>query len=356
MTVDLNRLVTDIKAGKCALVLGPEIFAVGDLPLQSYVRQQLMNRFGDQIVTYHERDGFFLLQTPDDKPDLQYELQHIYRSIKPAETLLQQILEVPFSLVLSVNPDTWLRDLSYANGLPCRFGWFDARKQEELLLPDSDGDDPAALRERTPLYYNLCGCIERQSTLVLDYDDLFRLLEGLLGAPKLPEKLSARLKDTTSYLFLGFQFERWHTQLLLRLLDVRNSGLRFAMHSPEPKEKDTKAFVLKHFRINFLGDDALLMDKLHEAFAQEGLLRPANSAGTPAGKAIAVHLQKGELDKAVARLLNAATAEVRDDATLLSGQYHQYTEQKDKGLVDSRDLYTMYNKICDGVLRLSKKV
>lgn len=95
-------------------------------------------------------------------------------------------------------------------------------------MPDGSEAEGQALRERIPMYYNLCGCVEKPSTLVLDYDDLFRLLEGMLGAPKLPEKLLARLKDTTSYLFLGFPFDRWHTQLMLRLC----SGRDYAQRAP----------------------------------------------------------------------------------------------------------------------------
>ena len=67
-------------------------------------------------------------------------------------------------------------------------------------MPDGSEAEGQALRKRIPMYYNLCGCVEKPSTLVLDYDDLFRPLEGMLGALKLPEKLLARLKDTTSYL------------------------------------------------------------------------------------------------------------------------------------------------------------
>ena len=354
---DLVRLVADIKSGKCALVLGPEIFSVQGQPLQTYIKNQLLERFGDQIAAYYDRDGFFLLRNPDDKPEMQDEVQFLYKAVQPAEALLQQIIEIPFSLVLSVNPDTFLRDLSYAAGLPNRFAWFDARKQEDFDMPPSGEADGQALRDRIPMYYNLCGCVEKPSTLILDYDDLFRLLEGMLGAPKLPEKLLARLKDTTSYLFLGFQFDRWHTQLLLRLLDVKNAARRFAIQSPLPKEKDTEAFLLNQFRIRFLGDDADLLDQLHHHFADADLLRPTQSANTPAGQEITTFLQKGNLEKAVARLLDAAkTTGIADEATQMSARYHQWSEQKNKGLTDSRDLNLLFNQVCDGVLQLAKQL
>jgi hypothetical protein len=351
---DLSRLVADIKSGKCALVLGPEIFTAHGEPLQQHIKAQLLDRFEEQIAAYYERDGFFLLKNPDDKPEMQDEVQFLYKDLRPPDAVLRQIVELPFSLVLSVNPDTFLRDMSYASGLPCRFAYFDARKQADFEMPDGAEADGAALRERIPMYYNLCGCVEKPSTLVLDYDDLFRLLEGMLGAPKLPEKLLARLKDTTSYLFLGFQFDRWHTQILLRLLDVKNAARRFAITAP-PQEKDTEAFLLNQFKIKFLGDDADLLHLLHHHFSEAGLLRPINRPGTAAGQEITTFLQRGNLDKAVARLVEAAQGQPQADyATQMSAQYHLWLDQKNKGVTDSRDLNTQFNRICDGVLQLAK--
>ena len=272
-STEFERLADAIQSGKCALVLGPEIFQSGGLPIQHHIREHLQGIFCDQITAY-ERDGFFLLQNPDDKPEMKDEVLQLYKKLAPPRELLQRIVEIPFSVVLSVNPDTCLRDLSYASGLPCRFAWFDAAKHTELEMPDGAEASGNALRERIPLYYNLCGSVEKPSTLVLDYDDLFRLLTGMLGAPKLPEKLLDRLKDTSYYLFLGFQFDRWHTQLLLRLLDVKNAARRFAVQSPLPREKDTEAFVLNQFRIRFLGDEGDLLAQIHRHFEAAGLLRP----------------------------------------------------------------------------------
>lgn len=354
---ELQRLVADVKAGRCALILGPEIFSINGQGIQTHIRAQLSERFGDQIAAYYERDGFFLLKNPEDKPEMQDELQHLYKSLRPAEDLLRQIVEVPFSLVLSVNPDTWLRDLSFRYGLPNRFAWFDPRKQEDLDVPDGSEAEGQALRDRIPLYYNLCGSVDRLSTLMLDYDDLYRLLEGMLGAPKLPEKLLARLKDTTSYLFLGFQFDRWHTQLMLRLLDVKNAPRRFAIQSPVPKEKDTEAFVISQFRIKFLGEETDVLRRVHAAFAAEGLLRPVDEGGAPARNEVTAHLQKGNLEKALGRLQDAAKGtSMADTATLLSSQYQLWLSEKNKGTLDTRDIALQFNQLTDRILQAAKQL
>ncbi len=349
---DLTRLLTDIRTGKCALVLGPEIFDVAGQPLQQFVKSRLLENFGEQIAGYYERDGFFLLKNAEDKPEMQDEVQHIYRGIQPDAGLLQRIVEIPFSLVLSVNPDTFLRDLSFRNGLPNRFAWFDARRQEEFVLPDDGETDGPALRERIPLYYNLCGCIEKPGTLVLDYDDLFRLLEWLLSAPKLPANLTARLKDTTSYLFLGFQFDRWHTQLLLRLLDVKNSARRLALRSPEVPA-DTRAFLLNHFRIKFMGNEDDILQQLYDAFDAAGQLRQVASADSD----IIASLQSGNLAGAVARAVQVTKGRhLADDATQLSSRFHFWSAEKSKGTMDVRDVSLEFNRLTDSVLQLAKRL
>jgi hypothetical protein len=351
---DMPRLVADIKAGKCALILGPDIFPVNGMPLSTYIRNKILERFPDQIAAYYERDGFFLLRNADDKPEIQDEITYQYQDIDPDENLLRKLVEIPFSLVLSVNPDTFLRDLSFKYGLPHRFAWFDANKEEDVDLPEVD---PDLLRQRVPLYYNMLGCIEKQSTLILDYDDLFRLFQGLIAAPKLPGRLMVRLKETTSYLFLGFQFDRWHTQLLLRLLDVKRAARRFALESDAPKEEATEAFLINQFRIRFLGIETHLLDRLYQAFADEGNLRVINPANTPAKEAIVRFLQKGNAENAIEKLIEAAKGTHVEQAAMgLSARYYNWKTEKSGGRMDSRDLFREMNLINDAILTFAKEL
>jgi len=351
---DLPRLVSDIKTGKCALILGPEIFHVNGLPLNTFVRNSLLEKFPDQIAAYYERDGFFLLRNPDDKPEIQDEIRYLFQNMDMDEALLRKIIEIPFSAVLSVNPDTFLRDLSFHYGLPHRFAWFDAGKETDVDLPEAD---PDLLKQRVPLYYNLLGCVEKQSTLILDYDDLFRLFQGLIAAPKLPGRLLVRLAETTSYLFLGFQFDRWHTQLLLRLLDVKRAARRFAFQSVVPQEVGGEAFLVNQFRIKFLGDETHLLDQLYQAFAEEGNLRAITNADTPAKEAIVRLLQKGNTEQAIQKLIEAAKGSpVEQAATGLSARFQNWKTEKNGGRLDSRDLFREMNLINDAILSFAKEL
>ncbi|MBK8194561.1 MAG: SIR2 family protein [Lewinellaceae bacterium] len=341
---DISKIVADLKTGNATLILGPELFDVDGVPMQHYVRQKIQQQFNDQIASYYERDGFFIIKNQDDKPEIAEAVADLYRDMRPNEAIFQEIIEIPFPLVVSVSPDTFLSDLAYRLGVTHRFSAFYPNAPEDIETPTREA----------PLFYNVAGCVARESSLLLDYDDLLRLLEGMLSAPKLPERLRNTLGDTKSFLFLGFQFDRWHTQLLLRLLNMRQAVRRIAPQTATPDD-DTQAFLLNQFKIKFLGDDRDLLAELHQACADEGILRTTTLPGSAEQSDIIRLLQKGNVEKAVERLLHAAQGSaLADDATMISGQVHALL--KEKPMLDSRDFFPRQNKLADTILKLAKQL
>lgn len=341
---EIGKIIADLKTGNAALILGPEIFDVDGTSMQHHVRQKIEEQFHEQIASYYERDGFFIVKNQDDKPEIAEAVADLYRGLRPDEAVLQQIIEIPFPLVVSVNPDTFLSDMAYRFGVSHRFSAFYPNMPEDIETPTREA----------PLFYNVAGCVARESSLLLDYDDLLRLLEGMLSAPKLPERLRNTLGDTKSFLFLGFQFERWHTQLLLRLLNMRQAVRRIATKTQLPDD-DTQAFLLNQFKIRFLGDDRDLLAELHQACAAEGLLRKTSPPGSAEQGDVIYFLQKGDLEKAAEKLLAAAqNTGLADDATLLFSQVN--TLLKDRQILDSRDFSTRHNQLADAILKFAKQL
>ena len=178
---DISKILADLKTGHAALIIGPEIFDVEGLPLQRYIRKQIEAEFPGQIASYYERDGFFILNNQDDKPEVAEAVADLFRNLRPNEDLYRQIMEIPFPLVVSVNPDTCLSELAFRLGVPHRFSAFYPNKPEDIETPTPE----------LPLFYNIAGCIEREASLLLDYDDLLRLLEGMLAAHIGPHRRAA---------------------------------------------------------------------------------------------------------------------------------------------------------------------
>lgn len=341
---EVNKIIGDLKTGHAALVLGPEIFDVNGVPMQHYVRRKIERQFSKQIAAYYERDGFFILRNQDDKPEIAEAIANLFGDLRPNKDLFRKIIEIPFPVVISVNPDTFLSDLAFRLGVPHRFAAFYPNNPEEIETPTSE----------LPLFYNAAGCVAREASLLLDYDDLLRLLEGMLSAPKLPERLRNKLGDTKSFLFLGFQFDRWHTQLILRLLNMRQAVRRIAHRTTLP-DKDTQAFLLNQFKIKFLGDERDLLDDLHKACIAEGILRETASPGSVEQSDIIHWLQKGQIEKALETLLAVArNTSFSDETTLLAGQYRSLL--REKASLDSRDFFPRQNKIADAILQLTKQL
>lgn len=343
---DISKIVSDLKSDKAALVLGPEIFDVDGVPLQRYVRSNIEKNYSQQIASFYERDGLFIFKNQDDKPEIAEAVAELYRDLTPDEELFRKIIEIPFSIVLSVNPDTYLSDVAYRLGVPHRFSAFYPNLPEDIEPPTKE----------LPLIYNVTGCINREASLILDYDDLLQLLEGMVSAPKLPERLRNALGDTKSFVFLGFQFDRWHTQLLLRLLNMRQAVRRIATPtSAKSPDNDTQAFLLNQFKIKFLGTGLSLLDKLHQACAAENMLRETSLPESAEQGDIIYFVSKGQLDTALEKLTIATKdTSLADNAALLSGQHKVLLQEKP--YLDSRDFFPRLNKIADSILNIAKQL
>lgn len=52
-SLEISKIIGDLKTGHAALVLGPEIFDVDGVPMQHYVRQKIERQFREQIAAYY---------------------------------------------------------------------------------------------------------------------------------------------------------------------------------------------------------------------------------------------------------------------------------------------------------------
>jgi hypothetical protein len=341
-----RNLTTDIKQQKTVLLLGPEIVNIKGVTVRQTLRDQLNETNADDIAHYYERDGFFLFREKMAKEDVQREVVLFYEDHHTEtdvdETLFKQLVRLKTHLVLSINPDSFLSDVAYKYGIKHRFAFF-----------QHGGEAVAEVEEPTaemPLFYNLCGATDRDDSLVLDYDDLFRLLSSLLGSPGLPLKLKASLQTAKHFLFVGFDFDKWYSQLLLRLLSGEKAIRKFAI-DPSVKEENTTTFLVKQFGIEFIEDEAAFLDELFNQCAAQGLMRDIVETQTPNTVQVVKHIQNGDLLKALTFAYEHAK---NDDGkkmfTLLLGQYNDLAARQTKGTIDSRDYSVQWNKIIDALL------
>ena len=214
-------LLFDLSRQKCVLLLGPEVVRKDGKLLKELLRAQLEQHHTEDIAHFHERDNLFLFQNKASKSEVQRSVSLFYEETKPDPEMYQKIASLPFAMTVSINPDHILLQHFEKNAQP-HFAFFNhiGQNNEEML---------ETWERETPLVYNLCGSYQEDVSLVLDYDDLFHLLQTAMGTPGLPQKIRRMLGEARSFFFIGFDFDKWHTQLLLRLLSEGNSPMQVAL-------------------------------------------------------------------------------------------------------------------------------
>jgi hypothetical protein len=346
----IKRLTTDLKKEQCVVLLGPEIVKLGDKTVREALREHLNTTNADDIAHYYERDGFFLFREEIAKQDVQREVAEFYEAHDTEsdvnETVLKQLVRLKAHVVLSINPDRFLSDVAYKYGIQHRFAYF--QHGGEAV---ADVEEPSI---EIPLFYNLCGATERDDSLVLDYDDLFSLLSSLLATPGLPPKLGKALEKAKHFLFIGFDFDKWYSQLLLRLLSGKKAIRKFAI-DPSVKEENTTIFLVKQFGIEFIEDENAFLTAFFKQCTEQNLMRDTLETLTPNALHVIRHIQNGQLLKALTFAHDQTTdKDAKDLITIRLANYHDLEAREKAKTMDSRDYSIQRNQIIDALLQTIK--
>lgn len=347
---DWDDILTDIQDQKAVLLIGPELMQIDGKPLNRHLRDSLHQRNPDDIAFYYERDGFFLFKSPESKVRVARQVKRFYRDMQPDEAILQRIVQIPFHLVVSVNPDTFVSEAFYRHGVKHRFHYFQHRHR------DNENDEIEKPTKALPLVYNLFGSKDQDDSLVLDYDDVYKMLQSAFSASSLPNKMMRSFREASTYIFLGFQFDKWYSQLLLKFLSDTGRREKLISINNPLTDTDTHQFVIRQFQIQFMGDQFDFFGELYKRCAEANILRGVG-ADTLCAEAVAILkcVAIGEIDNALDLLHTAVKGkDWATDVILLKSRWSDL--QKNKDSMDSRDYRTDYAKITDAIIELSKNV
>ena len=125
----------------------------------------------------YEHEGFFMFADNQAKTIAQKELGRFFRNKDIEMASFKKIVELPFPLIISVNPDKFLLREFAKFHVPYQFDYFSGHhKTKEYAIEKPKRDNP--------LVFNLCGSEEDRESLILDYDDLFPHVEDFNGGSK----------------------------------------------------------------------------------------------------------------------------------------------------------------------------
>ncbi len=257
-------MLRDIADQRAVLFIGQDFLPHTEATIYLDLYKKLMAAGQNGIDYFYPQDGFFLFTKPSAKSQAQRNTADFYKNLQPDAALLQKITEIPFRMIVNVNPDKSLEKAFLKNAIEPQFDYFTWRpnkKIKEIVEPTSD----------FPLIYNLFGSIDHYESLVLDYEDLFDHLKKLLNDENVPEIVRTVLHEAETYIFLGTRLEKWYTQLLFRYLNMKENQFddRNKNYTLKPNFKDdeTESFFKKQFNVNYFGITNEFFNELHQRYA-----------------------------------------------------------------------------------------
>lgn len=290
MAFDYQGLLRNIQNQKCALVLGPNacLSADGQTTFASQVADRI--RATRRNITYYPNDDLYYIPSRSDRTIACNVIHDVAREAvqdlnHPGfyQPLYQQLTELPFHLVLSLSPDTFLFHWMQHQGLTPQFAYLS-------YAPSAPTAPLAPPTVQQPLIFNLFGETSKAESLVLTQEDVYNYLKAVFDIKKL-EALRTALSSIDFLIFLGFPLDRWYVKLLMLVLEV-NSNSRYVAYATHPKwdaarhqvpynPNDPEVLQLadfcdKHYKIVFAQENFLdFIRTLHaEAVGQAGMPRP----------------------------------------------------------------------------------
>jgi hypothetical protein len=293
---DWRKLVRILEQGKCILLLGPDIASDTSQrepsPLTTVLAQRLASEMDNLPPGCDPNDlahiaQVYLTQRNRDRCDLEILVEEFYAAYKGGRTPLHdRLAALPFRVCITTTPDDFLLNALEEAGKHPGIASYQFRDPRVPTL--------GAPTEQSPLLYRLYGDVRHgyppdSGSLVLTETDLLDFLVNIIsGQPALPSELTRQFSDPeTSFLFMGFGFQRWYLRILLHVLrkelpksPPRSLALEGTQFFADPQSAQTALFFDHSQAIEFRQcswDD--FASELHRQYqAHKSVVRPGRPA------------------------------------------------------------------------------
>jgi hypothetical protein len=356
---DLDDTVESIKNAGCVLLAGPELLRYRGQPVHRYLREQLLElaKPGD-IELYYEQESLFLFSGTSARIRVKKKAKEWLRNLwadpefqEENRETLRLLAQLPVHLVISTTPDKFLSASLAAYHIPHQTGFFVGGNKEVRKV--------AAPAMHKPLVYNLCGSVDDHESIILDYEDLYKYMKSVLDAGRLPKGLTDALCDADKFIFLGFELEKWHTQMLIQLLtEILENREKFAS-KPNYATADFKRFFEGHFKmapLDWAEQDDFLRDLL-AAFQSEHpqLVRRTDREYDSRLAFVRQYVEENDFINALHELEAAAdSTDDKNAVSLLKSRCHEFAERQDSMHPDTRNAER--NKLSADILALATDI
>jgi hypothetical protein len=338
-------LLKSLSSQQCVLLIGPDLLPGENLFLDLLRHlgidpDDVPGTLPRDISMVYPNESLFLFPPDGARARTWRKFEDFYNNhFEKLRPLYTQIARLPFPVVINTMPDLGLRRNFEQEGILHQFSYYDYCGTPEPY------DRISCSPRDTRLLFNLFGVLSDNNSLVLTHDDLFAYFSKILGDKKLSSEhyieLSDTLKNATDFIFLGFKFDHWPIQMLLRLLNPkRDKALQYAVNPALAHE--TRVFFTDQFRLEFVGElsPSDFLTELCTRWTAEEQQR--QNAGAPLKQTLRDWLRQGQLVRILTELEQTP---VQTDALSQLGRLSILRASVLEGVVSSESVLLEMNKI-----------
>ena len=321
MDKDFPLIIDDIKNGDCILVIGPDLHDFGDKSFFELMSADLLsdNTYKQSLDLLQKKSGKQLSDHPTDYIFLNEELlqsrderaianigrimKTFYDQQSVFDEPFQKIAHMNFPLIISLMPDDRLQKTFSKYGFEHNFAYY-----------PKNGSNVGNVVEPTiekPLIYNLLGNFATAEHIIT-FDHMFTFLYSIMRGG-LPKPISICMSKAKSFIFLGVHFERWHSQLLLKIMTMndkhkkvnKSNSLSSMAHYTISKDykndeqNDIRLFVGRRLQLKLYTDNPeLFLDRIYTTLQVNGDLK------RPPAPPVKVFISYTTSDQLKVRLIN----------------------------------------------------
>ena len=349
-------ILNDLEKERAVLLIGPDFLPHHGESIATDFYAHLIEHLTGDATHFFAHEGMFLFDNAVSKMDAQTEAEAFYNALPVDETILTSLAELPFPLIVSVNPDLTLPQFFSKRQLNFQFDYFSTKDKATL----GNITKPSAA---SPLIYNLCGSIEDYQSLVLDFDDMFELLKNLLGDFGVPKPVNDALVNATTYIFIGFHFDKWYTQLLLRYLNKNRDRFSNAKKNYATKtvinDENKKVFFQEQFNLTIYGGDWQFLHDLYTEYAATKKIRPLLNPISDRAALVRRLVQFNNIEGALERL-EEYTSELSstdcDEMTMYKATFYAWLNERRDRTTTLENLDIKIARVRKGILDLTQKL
>jgi hypothetical protein len=246
---DINNIVENIE--RSVLVIGPGIVLDKDgKSLLGGFTERYSQRNKGLIKYYFEYDNLIRPKNSVTQITIQKNFADFFEKefSENVKELYRRIAQIPYSLIISLNPDNTLAKCFDELGCSYTFDFYRKGKKNQINeIPTKE----------SPYLFNLLGCYSEPESLILTYADMFEYLRNILPGDGIPTSIRSALKNAVNITFLGVEFDKWFFQLLVKLLtefDEKYELLRYAAPDLSSNE-NVNRICANNFEITFVESD-----------------------------------------------------------------------------------------------------